>query len=291
MNFNNKQKNINNKKIIFIASYPKSGNTWLRSIIASLLYKPDGKFNFLDIKKISLLSQFRNFKNIKGYKLTEEKNLDFNWTSQNWILAQERINYTNKDIKFYKTHCVRGIVNNNFFTDESVCLGFIYIVRDPRDVVVSLSKHMGIDKDLAINEMLYNQRRMALFDKVYELVSTWKDNINSWMMFKNVPRLIIKYEDMINNIDSSILQIANFINNISSLNIKTDKNFLDSVIQSTNFNKLQKMEDQQKFDEATSHSRFFRKGIAGGWKKELTRAQAELIEKELNINLKKLGYL
>ena len=167
------------KKIIFIASYPKSGNTWLRSIVSSLVYSPEGKFVFNDLRKVSLFSQFSNFKNLDGRQYRADGNLNYNWVSDNWIKAQKKINAINKEVVFFKTHSVRGVVNKNFFTDESVCLGFVYIIRDPRDVVVSLSKHMGIDIDMALKEMLSNTRRMTSYNKVNELVSTWENNLDS----------------------------------------------------------------------------------------------------------------
>ena len=103
------------KKIIFIASYPKSGNTWLRSIISSLVYNPEGRFTFNDLKKVSLFSQFSNFKNIDGLRYQANGNLDYNWISNNWIKAQKQINVIKKEVVFYKTHSVRGIVNKKFF--------------------------------------------------------------------------------------------------------------------------------------------------------------------------------
>ena len=279
------------QKIIFIASYPKSGNTWLRGIISALVYNIEGKFIFDDLKNVSLFSQFSNFKKIDGLHYQTNGNLNYNWISNNWIKAQKKINAVNKKVIFFKTHSVRGIVNNNFFTDESSCLGFIYIIRDPRDVVVSLSKHMGIDLNMALKEVLFNTRRMTSLHKVNELVSTWKNNVDSWMQFKSVPRLVIKYEDMINDIDTHIFQIAEFLNNITNLNLKTDKDFLKSVKLSTNFKKLQLLEKHQKFSEATPHSRFFRKGISGGWKQILTNKQAKQIEDKLSIPMKHLSYL
>ena len=279
------------KKIIFIASYPKSGNTWLRSIIGSLVYNPEGRFTFNDLKKISLFSQFSNFKNLDNHQYHTDGNLNYNWVSDNWIKAQKKINTIKKEVVFFKTHSVRGVVNKNFFTDESVCLGFVYIIRDPRDVVVSLSKHMGIDINMALKEMLSNTRRMTSFNKVNELVSTWKNNVDSWMQFRNVPRLVLKYEDMINDIDTSIFQIAEFLNNIGNLNLKMNDDFLKSIKISTSFKKLQLLEKNQKFDEATPHSRFFRKGISGGWKKILTNKQTKEIEDKLSIPMKHLAYL
>ena len=279
------------KKIIFVASYPKSGNTWLRSIISSLVYNPEGRFTFNDLKKVSLFSQFSNFKNLDNHQYHTDGNLNYNWISDNWIKAQKKINTTKNEVVFFKTHSVRGVVNKNFFTDESVCLGFVYIIRDPRDVVVSLSKHMGIDINMALKEMLSNTRRMTSFNKVNELVSTWKNNVDSWMQFRNVPRLVLKYEDMINDINTSILQIAEFLNNIGNLNLKMNNDLLKSIKISTSFKKLQLLEKNQKFDEATPHSRFFRKGTSGGWKKILTNQQTKQIEDRLSIPMKHLSYL
>ena len=282
---------INKKKIIFIASYPKSGNTWLRSIISSLIYNRKGKFSFDDLKNIFLFSQLANFNNIDGKEFNKDGNLNYKWVSKNWIKAQKLINNKKKEIVFYKTHSVRGIVSNNYFTDESVCKAFIYIIRDPRDVVVSLSKHAGVDINLALNDMLFNEKKMTLFKKVNELVSTWKNNVDSWMHFKNVPRLIIRYEDLINNIDASINQILEFLNNITDLNINNNINLLKSVKNSTSFKRLQLLEKKQKFSEATIHSKFFRKGISGGWKQVLNNNQLDQIINNLKEPMKQLNYL
>ena len=132
---------------------------------------------------------------------------------------------------------------------------------------------------------------MTSFNRVDELVSTWKNNLDSWMQFKKVPRLILKYEDMINNIDKGINQIIEFLNNVGNLDIDMSKEFLESVKLSTSFEKLQLLEKQQNFDEASSHSKFFRKGICGEWKKKLTNEQVKLIEDELAYPMKQLNYL
>ena len=126
--------------IIWIASYPKSGNTWLRSIIASLLYTNDGIFDFNLIKKIK---QFPT----RNYFLGFTKNFnDINEISKFWLLAQDKINLT-KEIKFFKTHNLNCAVNNNSFTNRSHTLGTIYVVRDPRNLVDSIKNHYNKDND------------------------------------------------------------------------------------------------------------------------------------------------
>ena len=280
-----------NKKIIFIASYPKSGNTWLRCVITALLNNKEGLFKLQDLEKILLFSKYTHFNSFKELKYQKNGNLDFNFVVENWIRAQKKINADSKKIVFFKTHNVRGIVNNKYFTDESVCLGYIYIVRDPRDVVISLANHMGISTDAAINEMLINNKRMTSTHKVNELVSTWKNNLDSWMQFQKVPRLIIKYEDMLHDIDQSIIEIINFLNLIGKFNIDKKKEILKNIKYSTNFKELQEAEKKHAFKEASKFSNFFRKGTSKQWVKGLTNKQKNIIEKKLFKPMNQLGYI
>ena len=137
--------------IIWIASYPKSGNTWLRSIITSLLYTTDGIFDFKLIKKIKQFptrNQFQDF--------TKNFN-DINEISKFWLLAQDKINL-NEEIKFFKTHNLNCAVNNNSFTNRSHTLGTIYVVRDPRNLVDSIKNHYNKDNDEDAKNFLISQK-------------------------------------------------------------------------------------------------------------------------------------
>jgi Sulfotransferase domain. len=119
------------KKIYWIASYPKSGNTWMRSIVASLLFSKDGLFNF------GLLKLIEQFDKKKWFEFIEKNNFDIKNISKYWIEAQERIiiedNY-NILFNFFKTHSLNAIMDNNQFTNTNVSGGLVYLIRDPRDV-------------------------------------------------------------------------------------------------------------------------------------------------------------
>ena len=108
------------KKNIFLASYPKSGNTWLRAIITNALINKK-KFSLNELKKIPLLSSKHNFKNFKNIHYSEDGDIDFDWMSENIIGCQKYLNDTNKDFNIYKTHSVRHLK----FTNETVNMGFI----------------------------------------------------------------------------------------------------------------------------------------------------------------------
>ena len=120
--------------IIWLASYPKSGNTWLRSIISSLVYTEDGLFGF------KLLNKIPQFPSQKYFKELTNDFTNIHEIKKLWIAAQNKINL-DKKIKFFKTHHSYCSFNNNYFTDKDNTKAVIYVVRDPRNVVTSLLNH------------------------------------------------------------------------------------------------------------------------------------------------------
>ena len=286
-----KQKKTLNKKIVFISSYPKSGNTWVRILIRAIINENKGIFKFKDLENVKLFSQFVYFSHFENIKFQPNGNLDFDFVVNNWMNAQKRINKNSNKARFFKTHSIRGIINGNFFTNEEVCLGFIYIIRDPRDIAISLSKHMGITIDNAIEIILFNNKFVTTAFKVNEPVCTWQNHLESWINFENVPRLIIKYEDILEGRKKILNQIINFLKNQLNLEIDVKKEVARNILKSTSFSILQKLEKDKGFKEASINSNFFRKGKSNQWKKILTNSQIRLIEKELYKPMKELKYL
>jgi hypothetical protein len=274
------------KNNIFLASYPKSGNTWLRAIITSALIK-EKKFSLDDLKKILLLSSKKNFKNFKNIKYSNDKDVDFDWMSENIINCQKYLNKTNQDFNIYKTHSVR----HRKFTNETANMGFIYIVRDPRDIVISLSHFAGGSLDRSIDEMLYSKKLMTRSNGAKELLSTWNLHTKSWLEYINVSRLFIRYEDLINKTEENIIQIFNFLNKIIYNKFIPTKIDIKKIVQETSINNLKKEERLFGFNEASKYSRFFRSGRTEQWKDILSLGQIKLIEKELYPMMKLFNYL
>ena len=135
--------------IFWIASYPKSGNTWLRSLLASYYFSKNGEFDQLLLKNIR---QFPEDQFFKDFSYNPKKVTD---TSKFWIPAQEKINLDNK-IKFFKTHNILGSINGNNFTNKKNTIGAIYIVRDPRNVITSFKNHYDFTLEKAY-EAIINQ--------------------------------------------------------------------------------------------------------------------------------------
>ena len=133
--------------IIWLSSYPKNGNTWLRSLISAYYYTKDGFF--LSDKQLNHIPQFPVKDYLEGFSY--DLNLPGD-TSRFWIAAQEKINL-NKKIKFLKTHSALVRLGQNNFTNKKNTLGGIYIVRDPRNVLDSMSRHFQIDYEKALDVM------------------------------------------------------------------------------------------------------------------------------------------
>ena len=273
-------------KNIFLASYPKSGNTWLRAIILSALQQ-NNIINLKDLSKIRLLSDKMNFTSFKN-KIYEKKGLiDYDWMSKNIILCQKKLNENTKYNFFFKTHSVR----HKSFTNETVNAGFIYIVRDPRDVVVSLSNFSGINLDEAINQVVFNKQLMTNANGARELVSNWELNIKSWLEYKSVPCLFIRYEDLLIKPNNIIFKIIAFINIITNKNILNNKKNIDKIIKNTNFKILQSQEISNGFNEASKHSKFFRSGTLNQWKDVLSNTQVQIIDNNLQPLMKYFNYI
>ena len=273
-------------KNIFLASYPKSGNTWLRSIIGNF-YNFEKEFSLNDLKSIPLLSIKKHFSEFENKVYVNNNELHFDWISQNIIKCQKILNNKLNHLNIFKTHSVR----HKNFTNETVNAGFIYIVRDPRDIIVSLKNFSGKEIDKTIDEFLFSKSLMITTNGAQELLSTWELNVQSWLNYTSVPRLIIKYEDLKLNPKEIILIIKEFLNKIHRLNINLRDQDIDKIIENTNFNNLKKLEDKNGFDEATIHSNFFRSGTSNQWKDVLTNTQINLIEKNLKSMMRYFNYI
>lgn len=283
--------------IIWLASYPKSGNTWLRAFITSLVYKEEN-LNTLDkLKQIHAYPLSKDFYNL----LDDFEN--FEEISKNWEKSQSILNL-DKKIKFLKTHHILCSINNNFFTSYKNSIGVIYIVRDPRNVITSLKHHYSFKTyDDALEFMLDRNRfsgkmgKKNTYTRETEFptyISNWKNHYNAWKNFKK-NYLLIRYEDLIKNPDNKFNEISKYLCKL--LKFKIDKKNIQKAILNSSFKNLKQSEEKFGFNEAppdqttNEKKKFFNLGPDNDWETHLPNN----IRKEIEINfmkeMKELNYL
>ena len=280
--------------IIWISSYPKSGNTWLRSLISNYYFSKDGNFNFNLIKQIESFPSSKFFKN---YKDKFEKPED---TSKYWIMEQEKINSLNK-VFFFKTHNALCKVNGNKFTNKKNTLAAIYVIRDPRNIITSISNHYQINKKDALNFM--KDKNRGLFEKKdnrytgFQALLSWDLHVKSWTENTLYPTLIIKYEDLISDSISSFEKILKFINKVTNSKEELDKQKIKKCISNCDFSNLKKMEKENGFDESMIDKKtgkkivFFNLGKKNNYKEILEQNMINEINSIFEYELKKFNYL
>ena len=285
--------------IIWLASYPKSGNTWLRAFISSLLYSDDGRMKGDLWEKIDQFPTLKHFDNLIKDKetLKLKKRDDVTSLFKEFINSQDFINLDNK-IKFLKTHFLNCKVDNYNFTDQKNTLGVIHIVRDPRNVVTSLKNHYDLDDINESYDFLTNDQKWIGTDMIKEsfvptFISSWSNHYNLWKQSKK-NYLLVKYENLISDTLKEMRLIKEYIENI--MNTKIDEKKFINAVNSTNFENLKKLENDDKFDENTLDKenkkiKFFNLGIKNDWVKILDNKISNKIEKKFENEMKELGYI
>ena len=279
--------------IIWLASYPKSGNTWLRSIIGALLFTNDGIFNFKLLKKIR---QFPVHYQFEG--LIRDPN-DIHEIKKKWITAQNNLNL-DKKIKFLKTHQGFYVVDNYPFTNRDNTLATIYIVRDPRNLITSISNHynLGIEKSLdfistpkALKGRFEKDGRT--FKSIRTMLGNWSEHYKSWTMNKD-KLLVIKYEDLVSNTSVELEKIIIFLKNFMKINTNNIKN--KNILETTSFENLKRMEKNGEFNESVftkskNKVDFFHLGKENKWEDLVEKKISNEIEKRFHKEMKELNYL
>jgi hypothetical protein len=277
--------------IVWIASYPKSGNTWVRSFLTAYYYCKDGVFDINNLIKIQDYPNKQFFKN-------EVKKGEIH---KHW--EESQINIVNqKKIKFLKTHNSLISAFGKNFTEPKYTLGVIYIIRDPRNVITSVKNHNDFKTYEEALNMMQNDNTV-ISDYSYlnnhaktNIINSWRINYQSWLRNNNYRRLLIKYEDILNNPYQTFRDIVIFVNTICKFNDNFDEKKFNNSIETTSFKKLQELENQGKFTESvySIHDnrkvKFFNQGPDNDWKKNLSHELILKMNDYYKDDFKKFNY-
>ena len=281
--------------IFWVASYPKSGNTWLRALLSSYYYSEDGAF---DQKLLSKIDQFPQKRYYSNFDYDKKIVTD---TSKFWLKAQEIINL-DKKLKFFKTHNILGGLNGNQFTNTKNTIGGIYIVRDPRNVITSLKNHFEMNNSEALKFML-NKNKYTYDHHLendysdFQLISSWENNYKSWINQKNIPVKFIKYENLYIKTYEVFKDLIEFINMTCKNQNKFNKDKAQKAIYSSSFDSLKNIENEKGFSESvlskigTKKISFFHLGPKNNWKNIFDKNYQNKLNFTFESNLKELNYI
>ena len=275
--------------IIWLSSYPKSGNTWVRLFLDNLL-SPNKEFNIND----NVIGQFP----LRSHFLNLSDNIDNqDEFAKNCIKAQQKVNLENT-LKIFKTHNAfwnwRG--GEHTFTDEINTLGVIYIVRDPRNIITSVLNYFHKKNYYDALEFMKENKILGGNEAEIGLptiIGSWSNHYNSWKKFKK-NFLIIKYENLIKNPFEEFSKIISYLESITDLKFE-NKNVLKAIEECT-FDNVSNQEDKFGFNDNSKRNKelnkkFFNLGPKNKWQNILNKKIVKEIEEVFKTEMKELGYL
>jgi len=276
--------------IVWITSYPKSGNTWVRSFLSAYYFTKKGNFEFELLNNIQQYPQKFFF----DKKIQKPGEVSLYWKSSQEKIARK------KKITFLKTHNSLNSINGNEFTSTKHTLGVIYIVRDPRNVITSLKNHYELNYEQSLNFMLNERKFLQKSGETdyadFHFLNSWSNHYKSWISTNLFKRMFIKYEDLEKNSYKTFKNLIFFINSLCKNNEEVNEEKIQNCIKSINFKKLKEKEKKIGFPEASHSSTkkkkiiFFNLGSDNQWKKIMPKKFHEKVNLAFEKDLKFLGY-
>jgi hypothetical protein len=271
--------------LIWLASYPKSGNTWIRAFLHNYLYRAVEPFD------INRLSDFTTGESgaalYRRYDPRPASTYSVEDVQRMRPLVHRDLTQAWQGPVFVKTHNAVLLAAGVPLLTPSVTSGAVYSIRDPRDVAVSYSRHAGKPIDWVIDFMANEQAAAGGDDeKVFEKLGSWSLHVRSWTERPNPKLLVLRYETLLADPAAEFARLVRF------LGLPPEPARLDTAIGHSDFAVLQAQEQQHGFVERPAGSAaFFNTGKAGGWRQILTPAEAARIERDHGAEMRRFGYL
>jgi hypothetical protein len=272
--------------ILWLASYPKSGNTWVRALLANtLLAAGDRAFDINRLAEFSFSDTRRSYyTQVAG---GDAAALDGSGLARLRPAVHRMLAKARPGRVFVKTHAANVAVDGVPLITPEVSEGAVVIVRNPLDMVVSFADHYGLSLDNAIKATAFPALELkGDAATVRQRIGDWSSHVESWQRPTPFPRLLIRYEDL------SAAPGATFARVLAFLAIPVDPARLDEAIARSRIEELQAQEAAAGFIERSkSAARFFRQGRVGGWREALSEAQAAAVIARHGRVMRALGYL
>jgi aryl sulfotransferase len=281
---------MSTSNLIWLASYPKSGNTWFRILLANLR---EGRNRPVDIneslsRQISLLSR-ESFDDMTMFAsgLLERWEIEQLRPAVCTALASECHARIWEKVHYAWTRTQSG----EPALGRNSARAAVYLVRDPRDVAVSYAHHLNQSVDATIDLLNSGDAVVCPSGKrqhpgLQGMLNNWSRHVISWLDQKDVPVHAVRYEDLLTDTAAAFAGALRFAGE------EVDPHAVERAVSFSTFSELRRQEQEAGFRERSpAASFFFRRGQMGSWREELSDLQAGRIVSQHGETMARLGYL
>lgn len=268
-------------KLVWLASYPKSGNTWVRAFLHNYILNAETPCSINSLVDFSVSECAMAFFGAPGEVMAPRE------VQARRPQVHEALTRLHEDLVFVKTHNANLDAHGVPLCTPTVTAGAVYIVRDPRDVALSYAAFTGKNVDEIIGFMAQDGAANASDGtQVFELLSSWSGHALSWVAAPR--RLLVRYEDLLSEPERYFGRIIRFL---GTAGVAPEPERLRRAIEFSSFSTLSSQEAKEGYRAGSAKGgTFFRAGKAGGWREALTPGQASEIWAAHGPVMEKFGY-
>lgn len=272
------------RSLVWLASYPKSGNTWLRVFLANYLRNSQTPLSINQVQQFGFGDSSPPNYNMVAGKPVDTSNPRVTLPLRDGVLRLIVAN--NADVNFVKTHNIRSTAFNVELIPAKYTRSAIYVIRNPLDMVLSYARHYGLTQQEAIKFVGSSENGNSADEtSTWQFLGSWSDHVKSWTQGTQFPVLTLRYEEMLANPHESFGQALKF------LGVTPDPDRLDRAVRFSSFDELRQQEEKSGFIESSPNSeKFFDSGKSGRWKDELPQELIQKIRRDHKRMMKKHGY-
>jgi hypothetical protein len=275
--------------IVWLASYPKSGSTWFRALLANLS-RARAEPARLDELGGLIASSREWFDRAAGLEAGELTHAEVDALRprvyEHWVGTAG-----GEEPRFHKIHDAFVVPGDRApVIAPAVSRGAIYLVRNPLDVCVSYAHHSSWSMDAAVAHLADSDHHLCghddrLSNQLRQHVSSWSEHVRSWLDNGIVPVHVVRYEDLARE------PVGTVADAIAFAGLVRRRDEIERAIEWSRFERLQAQEGETGFREKPSSlERFFRRGVVDGWRDELTEDQARRIVADHAEMMRRVGY-